>query len=331
VTERAATPRTSVLAVVSLVVGLLALAPCLLIVAGLPALLLGFYSLRQINRSDGRLRGQGLAVAAMALGALGSFGSLLGLGALVVLNLQETSNRVGCQNNYRLIGHGVNNYHDVQRHFPPATVAHPDLPPDRRLSWLVAVLPYLEAEPAEKRRASVYQAVYERVELKESWDDEANRKAAHTALRAYLCPSLASWPLPNNPAPTTYVGVAGVGPGAAELPPDDPRAGFFGYDRRLTRDELQRRRGDGQTLIVAETAERLGPWAAGGFPTCRGLDPAQRPYLGVGRPFGGLHPGGLQALFADGSVLFLRDSLEPDKLEALVTLAAPGEPPAPDP
>ena len=121
---------------------------------------------------------------------------------------------------------------------------------------------------------------------------------------------------------------------AASLPADDPRAGFFGYDRRLTRKQLQETHGEGKTgrgedplargesrtLAVIETASAIGPWAAGGFPTVRGLDPAQRPYTGRGRPFGGLHRGGFHVLFADGAVWFLRDSIDPEKLEALVPI-----------
>jgi len=53
----------------------------------------------------------------------------------------------------------------------------------------------------------------------------------------------------------------------------------------------------------------------------RGLDPANQPYLGKGRQFGGSHPGGAMVLFVDGSVHFIRDSIDPRAFEALSTIA----------
>jgi prepilin-type processing-associated H-X9-DG protein len=50
----------------------------------------------------------------------------------------------------------------------------------------------------------------------------------------------------------------------------------------------------------------------------RALIAAEKPYTGPGRPFGGLHPNGLNVLFADASARFLRDVPEPPTLEILV-------------
>jgi prepilin-type processing-associated H-X9-DG protein len=75
--------------------------------------------------------------------------------------------------------------------------------------------------------------------------------------------------------------------------------------------------------MAAETALDNGPWAAGGGPTVRGLDPAQRPYLGRGRPLGGIHATGLNVLYADGAVGFFLDTMEPETFEALVPISAP--------
>ena len=60
------------LAVVIFVLGLLALIPVLWIILGPVALLLGYLSLRRINKSDGQRRGVGFAWAGMVLGGIGA-------------------------------------------------------------------------------------------------------------------------------------------------------------------------------------------------------------------------------------------------------------------
>ena len=74
-------------------------------------------------------------------------------------------------------------------------------------------------------------------------------------------------------------------------------------------------------MMLAETTAGVGPWTAGGFTTVRGLDPARRPYIGRGRQFGGTHPGGAMVAFADGSIRFLGESIDPQVFEALSTVA----------
>jgi prepilin-type processing-associated H-X9-DG protein len=121
------------------------------------------------------------------------------------------------------------------------------------------------------------------------------------------------------PGLTSYVGVAGVGTDAARLPGHDPRAGIFGYGRQVRLEDIKD--GASMTMAVVETAERNGPWTAGGPATVRGLDPARRPYIGRGGQFGGTHRGGAAVLFADGSVRFVRASIRPRTFEALATIA----------
>ena len=75
------------------------------------------------------------------------------------------------------------------------------------------------------------------------------------------------------------------------------------------------------TLMAIETTVENGPWMAGGPPTVRGLNQAEQPYLGKGRQFGGSHRGGCMAVFADGSVRLIKDSIKPSTFEALVTIA----------
>jgi prepilin-type processing-associated H-X9-DG protein len=69
-----------------------------------------------------------------------------------------------------------------------------------------------------------------------------------------------------------------------------------------------------------ETRFGLGPWARGGTSNVRGLDPTDVPLHGDHRPFGG-HASGMHAAMADGSVRFLRSSIEPKILAAAITIA----------
>jgi prepilin-type processing-associated H-X9-DG protein len=204
-------------------------------------------------------------------------------------------------------------YADVNHHLPRGTHPQPELAPEKRLSWLVDILPYLEE-----------QAVYDEVNKSRAWDDAENRMAVSQMVPLLHCPT--HWDPPVGPAiadQTDYVAIAGVGTDAATLAVQHPRAGVFGYDRITTFNDIKD--GTSNTVMLMETAWANGPWAAGGQATLRALDPGGPPYLGKDGQFGGVHPGGVMVLFADGSVRFLHESTSPRALEALATIAG-GEP-----
>ena len=74
-------------------------------------------------------------------------------------------------------------------------------------------------------------------------------------------------------------------------------------------------------MMLAETTFANGPWTAAGPATMRGLDTKRQPYIGAGRQFGGAHSAGALVAFADGSVRFLPDRIDPNILEAIATIA----------
>jgi prepilin-type processing-associated H-X9-DG protein len=121
---------------------------------------------------------------------------------------------------------------------------------------------------------------------------------------------------------THYVALSGIGRDAAGRPAGAAGNGFMGYDRRTSMAMLKD--GAANTIALMETRSDLGPWARGGASNLRGFDPADVPLHGDGRPFGG-HPEGMHAAMADGSVRFIRPSIEPSKLAAAITIAG-GEP-----
>lgn len=203
---------------------------------------------------------------------------------------------------------GVLAYESRTGHFPTGTWPNPDLPPERRLSWYAAILPEIE-----------YQEYSEALDRGQSWDAPVNSPVAGSRIALLDCPQ-GALPPPAGPVPTPYTGIAGLGADAPTLPKGHPRAGVFGYDRQTTLKDITD--GASFTMIVAESGRVGGSWLQGGPATVRGLDPTDQPYLGAGRPFGGLHPRpGANVAFADGSVRFLSATIHPRLFEAFSTIA----------
>lgn len=312
------TRRLSSQAVAGFVLGLLAVFP-LNLFAAVPAIVVGYVSLRRINESDGRLTGHGLSMFALAAGSLVCFADLALLGAVVVYKLRLGAARTECVNNLRMIGETTGMYFDEHRAYPPGTITNASLKPSERLSWHVSLLPYyldldIQRRKIDKERSSYY-PVQHGIDRTKAWNDAANLDATSHTLRVFQCPGDRQFGEDNR---TEYVGIAGLGANAAELPLSDPRCGFFGYDRTITQDDLTA--GLSYTMMASETAWQNGPWAQGGFATVRGLDSADLPYTGVGRPFGGLHPGIVNILYADGTVRPFRDDAGPEQFAQMATL-----------
>lgn len=242
--------------------------------------------------------------------------------ALLLPAISRTRNAavlISCQNNLKQLGLAAHGYRDAHGHFPPGTIPS-DLQPGEQLSWQVALLPHLELVK-----------LYERFDPAVAFDAPANAEAEKLCvLPVFRCPGFYTTTQPPLAfLHTNYVGVAGIGSGAAALPLDGPGVGFFGYNRKLTTEDVKD--GTANTLMVLETAHNVGPLVRGGPATVRGLDLAEDPLLGEGRPFGGLHredktfggtrPLGSRILFADGSVHLTPLSVDAAVLGALATVA----------
>jgi type II secretory pathway pseudopilin PulG len=255
-----------------------------------------------------------------------------GLVLSAIPRIQAAAARTQCQNNLKQIGLALHNYHDNYGMFPSATVPSENLPCGKRLSWQLDAIPFMT------------QIGHLLVNREKAWDAEENypprvrfyaqgdREVEGTVgkLEFLRCPSNATNAALDPVGLTDYIGISGVGPDAAEFALCYPGAGFFGCQRRLKLEDIKD--GTENTLVVAETNRDNGPWTAGGFPTTRGLDPARGPYLGTGGQFGSGHRSCTgwfslssavitNVVYADGSVRGLTDSVSPQVLEALVTLA----------
>lgn len=246
---------------------------------------------------------------------LGLLGGLAAVLVPAVQKVRAAAARSTCQCRFCQAALALHNYADTHGgRFPAGTVPHPDLPPGRRLSWVVEVLPYMEAGETAKR--------FDRTA---GVDAPANAAAGGAPLRWAVCVAA-----PKTADPVTHtVGVAGAGPDAAGLPDKHPRAGVFGYDRRTAPADIA----DGQsnTLLLVEPGEP-GRWAAGGPDTVRGIDPAAAPLHGPGRLFGDRHPDGAYppfsprrwfaiAALADGHTRVFTSDTDPAVWAALATAA----------
>jgi hypothetical protein len=238
-----------------------------------------------------------------------------GLLTAFVVRVQEAAAQTQCQNNLKMIALGTFHFADAKGHVPLAARPNPNLPVDKRLSWLFDIGPFVEAD-----------VWYSRAARDKSWDAEENRYLAVAMFsRTYHCPAFPDRPPTSTLIPTHYVGLTGLGEDAATLPLSDPRAGFFGYERKLTFADIEGR--TSTQLIVFETSRVHGAWSAGGPPTARGLV-ADEPYLGPNGQFGGIHRGGAVAALANGTVRFFANSTDPAVLEAMAVVqrAATEEP-----
>jgi prepilin-type processing-associated H-X9-DG protein len=305
--------RLSPAAVLAFVLG--ASSVLLSLATALPALFVGVYAVRAINRADGRLHGQRLAIAGLLLGAFVTLATLAGIGALVLLRLQESSLEIGCKNNLRQVGQAVQAYDIDNKHFPPGTLLNSKLTPEQRLSWEAALIRYL---PPPRRGDKKWEKLGGEMDDKEAWDAAANAGLRRN-VAPYLCPAFARDFTAGRMGLTSYAGIAGVGGQAALLPLDDANAGFFGYDRVLRSGDISASLS--ALMVSVETRQDNGPWAAGGTPTVRGLEPDCQRYIGNDAAFGGLHRNGANVLWADGSVHVVGAQIDPQvfRLEARIS------------
>lgn len=240
-----------------------------------------------------------------------------GLCIPAIQKTREAAARTQCINNLKQFGVSLHAYHDWSKRFPRAIAGKPtkELPPERQLSWLWVLDPFIESRMGDKFNANP----------SKPWDDPEN---AGVAVRAY---GIAQCPANPNVgdalAFTHYVGITGVGKDAAWLPDNDPNAGIFGYNRVVTLKDITD--GTSTTMMIAETGNDNGPWPIGGYTTARGIDRDDPDYLGMDGQFLTFHRPSTffyfksvtQVLMVDGTVRGLTNQVSDDVFEALATYA----------
>lgn len=213
---------------------------------------------------------------------------VVGIIAVLFLLLLPATRRAGpaarrmqCSNNLKQIGLALHSYQDEYGALPPAYTVDADGKPLH--SWRTLILPFLEQEP-----------LYKKIDLSKPWDDPANKVAFDAGVPYYACPSTTG-----HGSQTVYLAVSI--PGGC-FKPTEPRRFSEITD------------GLNQTIMVLEVDEKQAVhW----------MSPTDSIDFNFLKPKSGTrlqHPQGTQAVFVDGSVHFLSTSLNPETLQALITI-----------
>ncbi len=196
-----------------------------------------------------------------------------------VQSAREAARRAQCVNNIKQIMLAMHNYHSANNSFPRDITDKNGKP---LLSWRVAILPYVEQG-----------VLFDKFKLDEPWDSPHNKELLKYMPLVYQCPSRANV----QPFTTTYRGFVGTG-------------ALFETGRDIGIADITD--GTSNTIAVVE-AKDVVAWTK---PDDLPFDgQANRSLHGAGSS----HPGGFNCGMADGSVRFIKISINPTTLRALIT------------
>ena len=233
-----------------------------------------------------------IAIIIMAvLGGILVFGGILAALLLpAVQAAREAARRSQCTNNLKQVGLAMHNYHDSFGTFPPAVIADENGRPMQ--SWRVAILPFIEQA-----------GLHEMYDSDVPWDDPNNEFLMNVPVMAYRCPSDASSSGASLSCETNYVMVVGEGTLGGE-----PNEAVQISD--ITD-------GTSNTILAIEVGGSGIHWMEPRDVTVEEAvafitNPSASQFMQV-------HPGGINALMADGSVCFIAETIDAEMLRALLT------------
>jgi len=278
---------------------------------------------------------------------------LIGLLLPAVQNAREAARRAQCTNNLRQLGIALHNYHGTLDVFPPGYVSavrkptddYPEFGPG--WGWGSMILNQLE-------QASLYNAVNFSLQI----TDEGSGTARRTVLSTYLCPSSRpDGPVSLRAGEKGPVTISDVAPGQylasagqweIEDVPGSNNGVFYRNSRVAIRDITD---GTSQTLLLGERSRNVcdATWV-GAIPSmvvctnpswpvrdCATSNVMVMANTGpwedetwVNVPnhkgakaddFWSLHPGGCNFLIGDGSVRFIKETVNPTVFSSLATRA----------
>jgi len=282
---------------------------------------------------------------------LAIIGVLVGLLLPALQSARESARRTACVNNLKQLGLALQQHHDAYETFPPGWVQAPFTVPQGRIvegghGFATFLLPFIE----QQSLAQIYH-----------WDKRCqgpeNQPVATTQLKVMQCPSAepnrwvtaaedpGNYSYGGRGACGDYVGVRDIDASLADLGLVDVAVDYRGI---LARNYLTRLAdvtdGASQTILVTESAGRPELWRAG--LNVDGNFVPNAAWLGGTLIFGrgstpdgaakpgpcainctndheaySFHPSGANAVFADGSVRFLKADMEMRLFARLATRA----------
>jgi prepilin-type processing-associated H-X9-DG protein/prepilin-type N-terminal cleavage/methylation domain-containing protein len=277
-------------------------------------------------------------------------GVLIGLLLPAVQSARESARRMSCGNNLKQIGLAMHQHHDTYGVFPPGYAQSPFVVPQGNIvqgghGTFPFLLPYIE----QQALAELY-----------VWEKRAqgpeNQPVATRQLKVVQCPSAEAdrWVTEvEDPGNYSYGGKGACGDYAGVLEIDQQLATLGLVDATaisvgiLTRNYLTRLAdvtdGASQTVLFSECSGRPslwwagrraganvtgGVWVAGTLMFGQGSTPNGKSKYGPcainctnDREVYSFHPGGANAVFADGSVHFLKATIDIRNFARLVTRA----------
>jgi len=267
---------------------------------------------------------------------------LIGLLLPAVQKVREAANRLSCGNNLKQLGLALHQFHNAQGRFPPGQVRGPypaaGVYRPVRHGWAVFILPYVEQQP-------LYDLYH--------WDQDsggpANQGVVAHPLKNFWCPSAPEQDRYYLRGPVASYGGKGACGDYAPTWYVDPVLAEGDNQGVLVLNSMTKMTdiidGTSNTILLTEDAGRPRLWRAGkagpdqvvlggpwaGFVTEITLKGSQPD--GMSRPgpcalnctndheVYSFHTGGANAVFADGSVHFLKAGMSIRILAALVTRA----------
>ena len=273
-------------------------------------------------------------------------GVLVALLLPAVQSAREAARRAQCVNNLKQLGIALHAYENAARVFPPGYVSNFDAGGNDTgpgWGWAAMLLPQVEQKP-----------LFDAINLNLPIEDVSNPTSRLTLMTVFLCPSdsaPSSWlavtrdpggaPLQNicQVAEANYVGMYGTSD------PGIDGDGIFFRDSNIGIPNITD--GTSQTIAAGERAYALGVASWVGSVTGTSLFPLTNDGIGYPRledapgmilghaggnigpgdprgevnQFYSRHPGGVNFLFADGHVAFLKTSMDYMIFRALATRA----------
>jgi prepilin-type processing-associated H-X9-DG protein len=245
-----------------------------------------------VTEAQRTLKGLKVELSGSDLIVAGSYKVTFDIGAAMAeaaKKVQQAAARMSASNNFKQIGLALHNMHDNIGKVPVHGVGPKGQPLTKAtdkplLSWRVAILPYIEQDN-----------LYRQFKLDEPWDSEHNKKLIEKMPKIFEPVGK-----PTKPGYThtqMVVGPNALQPPVARIPATFPD-------------------GTSNTIAVIEAAEPV-IWTK---PDDVMLPGKELP-KDLRKKFGGISPGGFNALFWDGSVRFIRDTVSDRALGALLSPA----------